>query len=493
MIKPADRRTFSLAGMLKKPRRGVRKIAWGVSPRLISGAPNKPRRGERDFFSVVLLLLVLVFLTVTLRAQNWPSFRGENALGVADKAFPPTTWDAGSSKNIRWKTAIPGLAHSSPVVWGDRLFITTAVGHDPNPVFRHGLYGDVDSAKDLVEHEWKLYCLDKNTGQILWERTAHRGVPKIKRHIKNTHASSTPVTDGKHVAAFFGSEGLYCYDFDGKLLWKQDLGVLDAGWFYDPDYQWGTASSPIIFDNLVIIQCDSQKNSFIAAFDLKTGRQVWRTAREEIPSWGTPTVFRHGPLVELVTNGSRFIRGYDPKTGQELWRLANSSEITAPTPFFAQDLIFFTAGYRPNRPIYAIRPGARGDISLKSNESVNEYVAWSRMQGGPYMPTPIVYGDYLYTCANHGVLTCYNAATGEQIYQQRIGDRGGAYSASPVAADGKLYFTSEDGEIFVVKAGAKYELLSVNPLNEVCMATPAISQGMIFIRTRNHIVGIGEQ
>ncbi len=400
-------------------------------------------------------------------------------------------WNAEKSLNIRWKTPIPGLSVSSPIVWGDRVFVTTAVSSDPKSEFRHGLYGDVTPAKDVSKHVWKIYALDKNTGKILWERVAYEGVPKAKRHPKSSQASSTPATDGKHVIAFFGSEGLYSYDVNGKLLWKQDLGTLSVGWFYDPDYEWGMGSSPVIYKNLVIVQCDIQKDSFLAAFDVRTGKRVWQTPRDEIPSWGTPTVYEGKARAEVVTHGTKFIRGYDPATGKELWRLAPNSEVTIPTPIFAHDLIFVTNGYRGIQPIYAIRPGAQGNISLKDGAEVNESIAWSKKRGGPYIPTPIVYGDYLYACSTNGVLTCYNAKTGQQIYQQRIGEKGGAYSASPVAADGKLYFTSEDGEIFVVKAGPAYELLATNPIGEVLMATPAITRGMLVVRSMRHLYGIG--
>ena len=446
----------------------------------------------KRILSTSLCLCCLAAVVTAARAQNWPSFRGPNASGVADNQRAPTTWDAEKSVNIRWKTPIPGLAHSSPVVWGDRVFITTAISSDPKSVFRHGLYGDVDSAKDESKHTWRVYCLDKRTGRVIWEKTAYEGVPKIKRHIKASHASSTPATDGKHVVAFFGSEGLYCYDIDGRLLWKLDLGVLDAGWFYDPDYQWGGGSSPIIYKNLVIVQCDVQKNSFIAAYDIKDGRRVWLTPREEIPSWGTPTVYEGKTRAELITNATKYVRGYDPMTGKELWKLSGNSEITTPTPVVAHDLIFVTSGYAPVQPIYAIRAGATGDISLKDGKESNEHIAWSKKRGGPYMPTPIVYGDYLYTCSNNGVVTCYNAKTGERVYQQRIAERGGAFSASPVAADGKIYLSSEDGEIFVFKAGPKHELLATNPMGEVLMATPAISDGMIIVRGLRHVFGIGE-
>lgn len=440
-----------------------------------------------------LLPTFLVIYAATAGAQNWPAFRGANAAGVAEGRRTPTTWDAEKSVNVKWKTPIPGLAHSSPIVWGDRVFVTTAISGDAKSTFRHGLYGDVDSATDVSKHVWRVYCLDKQTGRVVWERTAYEGVPKVKRHIKATHANSTPVTDGRHVVAFFGSEGLYCYDFNGKLLWKQNLGTLDAGWFYDPDYQWGTASSPVIYKNLVIVQCDIQKDSFIAAYDIRNGKRVWLTPREELPSWGTPTVYEGKTRTELITNATKAVRGYDPLNGKELWKLTGNPEITATTPVIGHDLIYISNSYRPNQPIYAIRPGATGDISLKDGKTSNEHVAWSHQRGGTYMPTPVVYGDYFYTCANHGILTCYNARTGERVYQQRIADKGGAYSASPIAADGKLYLTSEDGEIFVVKAGPKYELLASNPMGEVCMATPAISDGMVIVRTQHHVFGIEEK
>jgi outer membrane protein assembly factor BamB len=438
-------------------------------------------------------ILCLLLSAAAVSAQNWPQFRGPAASGVAEGHAAPVKWDASKMENVLWKTAIPGLAHSSPVVWGERVFVTTAVSSQPKPEARFGLYGDVDPVKDNSKHTWKVYALDKKTGKILWERTASEGVPKVKRHPKATHASSTPATDGKRLVVLFGSEGLYGYDLNGKLLWKQDLGVLDAGWFYDPDYQWEYASSPIIYKDMVVVQADIQKDSYIAAFDLKTGRQVWKTMRDEIPSWGTPTVYEGKSRAELVTNGTKAVRGYDPATGKELWRLAPNSEITTPTPVVGHDLIFVTSGYRPVQPIYAIRPGATGDISLKDGKDSSDFIAWSKQRGGPYMPTPIVYGELLYTLSNNGVVTAYNAKTGERVYQQRLADRGGAFTASPVAADGKLYMASEDGEVFVVRAGAKHELLSVNPMGEVMMATPAVSDGVVYIRGVEHLFAVAEK
>ena len=437
-------------------------------------------------------LFVVSLFSIRGSAQNWPQFRGPGASGVVETGVAPVKWDAEKAANMRWKTEIPGLGHSSPVAWGNKIFVTTAISSDPKPETRFGLFGDVAPVKDDPKHTWKVYALDSQTGKILWERIAAEGVPKVKRHPKSTHADSSPATDGKYLVALFGSEGLFCFDLKGKLLWKQDLGVLDSGWFYDPDYQWEHGSSPIIYKNLVIVQADVQKNSFIAAYDLKTGKQIWKTVRDEISSWGTPTVYEGKTRAELITNGSKAIRGYDPLTGKELWKLTPNSEITTPTPFVAHDLIFVTSGYAPIQPIYAIRPGANGDISLKDGKDSNEFIAWSKQRGGPYMPTPVVYGEQLYTCSNQGVFTAYNAKTGERIYQERLGGKGGAFTASPVASDNKVYLSSEDGDVFFVKAGPKYELLATNPVGEVMMATPAINSGQLIVRGVHHLFAFGE-
>jgi outer membrane protein assembly factor BamB len=422
--------------------------------------------------------------------RDWPQFRGVGAAGIADGQFPPTRWDVDKNVNVHWKTPIPGLGHSCPVVWGDRVFVTTAVSSSPKTEFRPGLYGDVDSVKDSSEHTWRVYCLDRHSGKVLWDRIASKGVPKIKRHPKSSHANSTPAVDERRVVVCFGSEGLYCYDHDGNLMWRRDLGTLESGWFYDADYQWGFGSSPILYRDRVLVQCDVGKNSFVAAYDVETGNDVWRSPRDEVPSWGTPTVIDGPRGPELVTNATKFARGYDPQTGKELWRLGPNSEITVPTPFAGAGLVFVTSGYRPVQPIYAIRPGARGDLSLKNGKTQSDAIAWSTDKGGPYMPTPIVYGDYLYVCSNAGVVTCHDARTGKQVYKERLGGRGG-YTASPVAADGRLYFTSEESGVRVVRAGPKFKLLAVNPVGEVCMATPAICDGMLYLRTQHHLIGVG--
>lgn len=445
-----------------------------------------------------LCLIVGLMCVTNLSAQksrpdaNWPSFRGKDASGVADRQNLPNSWDAPKNTHIKWKTRIPGLAHSSPVVWGGRVFVTTAVSSARGDgAFRHGLYGDGDASDDKSSHRWKLYALDQKSGKILWERTAYEGAPREKRHVKASYANATPATDGRYVVAFFGSQGLYAFDMNGRLVWKKDLGVLNAGAYDLPDYEWGTASSPIIYKNTVLVQCDTQSGSFLLASDLKTGKTLWKTPREELPSWGTPTVYSGAGRTEIVTNASNFIRGYDPLTGRELWRLGGSSKITAPTPVFADNLIVVASGRRPEAPIFVIRAGASGDITLAKGQSTNNSVAWSKQGRGSYMPTPLIYRGHLYVLANQGVFDCYDLQTGAEIYRERIPHHGGGFSASPVAADGNIYLPSEDGEMFVVKAGPKFELLSRNPMGELLMATPAISSGMMFVRTQHHLFAVG--
>jgi outer membrane protein assembly factor BamB len=439
----------------------------------------------------IVAIAVLALLALPVGAQDWPQFRGPDASGVADGKPLPVSWDAAQGKGILWKTKIPGLALSSPIVWGDSVFVTTAVSSDPNAKFRHGLYGDVEPSTDVSRHTWRVMALDKKTGKVKWDRVAHEGIPKTKRHPKSSQATCTPATDGKVLVAWFASEGLYAYDLDGKLLWKRDLGPVTAGWFFDPDYEWGAASSPVIYKDLVILQVDRQEDSFVAAFRLKDGEPVWRTSRDEIPSWGTPAIFRGAPRDELVTHATKFIRAYDPLTGKELWRLGPNSEVTTPTPVIAHGLVYITNGYRGVQPIYAVRPGGSGDLTLPAEKTSSAHIAWSTQRGGPYTPTPLVYGDHFYTIGNAGILAVYDAKTGERLFQERVAGKGGAFSASPVAGDGKLYLPSEDGEIFVLKAGPKPELLATNPMGEVLMASPAISDSVLYVRGLEHLYAIG--
>jgi PQQ-like domain len=440
-------------------------------------------------YRYLLTATCFIVAVASVSAQHWPAFRGANAAGVADGTATAVKWNAGTGENVAWKTPVAGIAVSSPIVWGDRVFVSTAVGSDPNQTIRTGLYGDVEPVADSSKHTWRLLALDKKTGKVLWDNVAYEGIPKTKRHPKSSQASATPVTDGRHVIVSFGSEGLYAYDFDGKLLWKKDLGVLNAGWFFDPDYEWGIGSSPIIYKNMVIVQCDIQRHSFLAAFDTQTGKEIWRTEREEIPSWSTPTIFEANGKAELVTQATTFTRGYDPMTGKELWKYSGNSEIAIPTPIVGPGFVVITNGYRGVQPIFAIKPGASGDITLKDNATTSAFVSWSTKRGGPYIPTPLIYGDQLYVL-NNGVLTAYKVATGQQVYQKRLGGTAGSFSASPVAADGKIYCASEDGDVFVVKAGPEYEELAKNSMGEVVMATPAISDGVIIVRGLKNVYAI---
>ena len=437
-----------------------------------------------------LILLALFLSSITVNAQNWPSFRGPNASGVAEGTNPPVTWDLEKSQNVLWKTGIPGLSHSSPIVWGNNIFVITAVSSDAKPTFKAKDRG-IGLANDDVSHTWMIFALDKRNGRVIWTEKAYEGVPRAKRHVKATQANSTPVTDGRYVVALFGSEGLACYDIKGKLLWKQDLGVLNPGLWDDKESSWGHASSPIIYRDLVFVQADGHKQSFIAAFNLKDGKQAWRVERNEITSWTTPAIYQGKDRVELIANGGRYIRGYDPLTGKELWRFAdNDTQVKMQAPLIANDLIYITGGYPPGRAMYAFRPGAAGDISLKPGEDKNAFLAWTTSKGSPYTPTPIIYGDLFYVLADNGVLSAYDAKTGENIYQQRLPT---SFSASPVAANGKLYLSSEDGDVFVVKAGRQYELLSRNTMGQPLMSTPALTEGMLILRGENAIYALSER
>ena len=293
-------------------------------------------------------------------AGSWPSFRGQRRRVGADGQHLPDRWSPTSGESILWRTPIPGLAHSSPIVWGDLVFVTTAISSRGNATFKPGLYGDGDASDDRSSHRWVLLRHRQADGTIRWTRTAAEGEPRNKRHIKSTYASASPATDGRIVVAWFGSQGLFAYDVDGGLRWAVDLGRVDMGAYDIPAYEWGPASSPIIWNNLVIVQCDTQADSFLLALNAATGETVWKTAREELPSWGTPTVVNTPAGPELITNASNFIRGYDPRSGRELWRLGGSSKITAPTPIFAGGLHIVTSGRAPERPHICRTPRRSG-------------------------------------------------------------------------------------------------------------------------------------
>ncbi len=422
---------------------------------------------------------------------DWPQFRGIRAAGVSEGKPTASTWNVAEGKNVLWKTAIPGLGLSSPVVWGDQLFLSTAISGKADATLRPGLYGDIASVPDSTSHEWRVYALDKKTGVVLWQRTAHTGVPKIKRHTKNSHANSTLATDGERVIAFFGSEGLYAYDLKGKLLWQKDLGVLDAGYYVAPEAQWETGSSPIIHDGVVVIQADVQKGSFLAAFDAKDGKELWRVARNDVPTWSTPTLHEVNGKAQLLVNGMRHAGAYDFRTGKEIWSLSGGGDIPVPTPVANDGLVYLTNAHGQGSPVYAIRDTASGDVSLGSGASSNASVAWSYPRDGGYMCTPLVYRGLVYIVRFNGVLNVYDAKTGEKKIQERLSGGTSAFTSSPVASDGKVYLANEDGQVFVIKAASSYELLSLNDMGSSILATPAISEGRLLFRTAQHVVSVG--
>jgi outer membrane protein assembly factor BamB len=423
---------------------------------------------------------------------EWPGFRGPSASGVADGQNLPVTWSGVGGENIRWKVQVPGLAHSSPIIWGDRLYVTSAVSSKPDATFKPGLYGEGTASEDRTEQRWVVMAFDRASGKKIWESTAYKGVPREKRHIKATYANATPATDGRVIVAFFGSQGLYAFDMNGKELWKRDLGVLNVGAYDLPEYEWGTASSPIIYKDLAIVQCDTQGESFVLAVNVKNGETVWKATRKELPSWGTPTVVEPSSgAPELVTNASNFVRAYDVATGAEKWWLGGSSKITAPTPIFSRGLIVVASGRAPERPIFVIRPGGSGDITPAAGAESGSHLVWKKTGRGSYMPTPIAYGDTLYVLSNAGLFDAYELETGKEVYRQRVQHGGSGFSASPVAADGRIYLSSEDGDVFVLRAGPSFEVLSKNPMGEPLMATPAIAGGTLYIRSERHLFAVG--
>jgi len=430
---------------------------------------------------VLAVLIAMLLVTGVIASDRWPQFRGPQQLGVADDPNLPDTWSA--TENVSWKTDIPGTGWSSPIIWTDRIFLTSAISTVKPEEPKKGLYFGGERKAPEDEHRWMVYCIDFRTGKIRWEREVHRGVPKSSRHLKNSYASETPVTDGERVYAYFGNVGLFCFDMNGKLLWKKQWEP------FKTRYGWGTASSPVLYRDRIYIVNDNDEQSFIVALDKKTGEQVWRVEREEGSNWATPYIWENDLRTEIVTPGTKKVRSYD-LNGKLLWELTGMSSICIPTPFSKFGLLYISSGYVGDnrRPVFAIRPGATGDISLKQGEQSNEYIAWFQPQAGPYNPSPIIYGDYYYTLLDRGFFTCHEARTGKEVYgRQRIEPGAGAFTASPWAYNGKIFCLSEDGDTFVIQAGPEFKVVGKNSLNEMCMATPAIARGSLIIRTASKL------
>ncbi len=441
-------------------------------------------------------------LGVAASAQdtNWPSFRGRLACGISDGPPTPETWNVEKGENILWQTPIPGLGHSSPIIWGDHIWITTAVNESKTAPLKVGLYGEPESADDNESQQWKVLCLDKRDGKILWEKIAHEGIPRQKRHPKATHANCTMATDGTNLVAFFGSEGLYCYDLDGNLKWAKDFGTLrtspivynDAYDWQGTNLEWGFASSPIIYRGRLYLQCDVLSNGFVAALNVANGETIWKTRRNDTATWSTPNICEESARPELVVNGWNHMGGYDLETGAEIWRLSGGGDCAVPTPMSGHGLIFLMSAHGPRSPIYAVRMDAVGDVSLH-DATANKHVAWSSPRGAAYMQTPLLLDGNLYSCNINGVLSCFEAATGKLYYKERLGGGGDGFTASPVACAGKIYFTSEQGSVYVLPVGNEFKTLATNQMGDVCMATPAISDGVLYYRAQGRLTAVGNK
>lgn len=445
--------------------------------------------------SRLLLLLCIAALNLNIYSQvnddrQWPSYRGRFSSGVLDNANLPSTFDIEKMQNVKWKIEVPGLGLSSPVIWDNKLFITSAISEADRIGFKPGIYGDITPVKDSSVHEWKVFCYDKSNGKLLWEKTAYKGIPRMKRHPKSTHANTSVATDGKHVVAFFGSEGLFCYDMKGKLLWQKNFGVLKSVFFMVKSAEWEFASSPVIYDGKLIIQCDVLENSFVAAYDVNTGKELWKTNRDEYPGWCTPNVYTNNGKAYVALNGYKNRGGYDLETGKEIWHMSGGGDIQIPTPITGNDLIYFNSAHGKDSPIIAVKTNAMGDITLKSLEIANEYIQWSLPRGGSYMHTLLLYHDRLYNVNWNGLVICLDPLTGKEIYSAKLG-KSKSFIASPVASDGKIYIVDEEGTIYVIQDGDQFKELAEIPMNDNCLTAPAITDGAIIFRTQKYMVSVG--
>jgi outer membrane protein assembly factor BamB len=438
--------------------------------------PSHSRRGR----SFALLSALAVLLTVVAKADEWPMFRGSSAgVGVDDPALPDT-WSV--TQNVAWKVPVPGIGWSSPVVWGDHIFITTVVNTTQQEAPKPGFYlGDWPASP--APHRWMVYDIDFRTGKVRWEREVSSAPPGKAKHLKNSYASETPVTDGERVYFYFANSGLYAFDFSGKPVWSKPLGP------FKTRNNWGTGQSPVLHRGRIYIVNDNDEQSFLAAYDARTGNELWKVNRQEGTNWTTPFVWENELRTEIVTSGSDRVRSYD-LSGKVLWELAGLSTISIPTPFTRHGLLYLSSGYvaDPNRPAFAIKPGASGDISLKGDETSNSHIVWTLKTGAPYNPTPIVVGDTYYTLFDRGFFTAHDAKTGKELYpRQRISTDAAAFTASPWSYNGKIFAISEDGDTYVIQAGPEFKVLGKNTLGEMTLATPAVAHGSLIVRTGTNL------
>jgi len=432
-------------------------------------------------------ILLLFFGLNVLAADHdpWPQFRGVHAAGQGGTQDLPETWDVKTGTNVAWKLAIPGQSYASPIVWGDKVYMVTAAEVEPGKDKTETAEPEVDRP---TEYRWEVWAIQLGSGEVLWRKAVHSGALPPEKSNQKPQPRATPATDGKVVVAMFGSQGLHALSTSGEILWSKNLGNMNVGDFEAPDSAWGYSSSPILENGLVYLQCDTPKESYLVAYDSRTGKEVWRATRGELPSLGTPT-YVPGQPNEIVANGPHFIRGYDAATGKELWKVgASGVQCTTPTPVFNREHIVVASGKRQVKPVYAIKRGEHGGLLHEEGHSPDDAVAWRKKGRGPNLPTPIIVDDLLYILQDKGILDCYELASGEEVYRERV--PGGAFTASPVAADGNLYLASVDGEVLVVPVGRTFRIKARIGMEEEIYATPAITQKTMLIRGKQHLFAI---
>lgn len=424
-------------------------------------------------------------------SQDWPGFRGPSGTGLVEVEIPvATSWDATdpNDASILWSVTVPGLGHCSPVVYEDKLFLATAISADGPAPLKVGQGGQPTAADDNGEQRWVVLCYSKITGEELWRTVALKGVPKATRHAKATHANTTLAVNSENILACFGSEGFYCFDHQGRLKWQKDIGIVDVSKY---GIGWGYASSPVLFENRVVLVCDDPEHPFVACYDILDGSEIWKISRSGIceRSWGSALVCRSAIGNQVVVNGWPWIVSYDLETGDELWRIAGGGDNPVPTPFVANEKIYITNAHGGQAPIYVLKKDAEGNLS-ESEQAADKALIWKSDRGGAYMSTPIVYKGLLYLGNTNGLARCFDAESGEAIYEKRLG-RNAAIYASLVATDGKVFFTSEDGYVYVVRSGTEFDVIAKNPLGAPCFATPAISEGVLYFRTQEKLIAVG--
>lgn len=426
----------------------------------------------------------------SLGAQDWPQFRGPGASGLGTGKATVISWNVETGENVLFRTKIPGLAHSSPLVMGDRVYLTTAVTAK-KPELKLGLYGSIESIPKEGKQEWRLIALDRKSGAVVFDRLAHQAIPRSQRHPKASQCNSTPASDGQYLVAYFGSEGVFCFNMEGELQWHRDLGKMNAGYFKMPTAQWGFASSPVIHEGKVVVQCDVQEDSFLGVIDLKTGEWDWKKERADVPTWSTPTIAQVGGRTQILVNGWKHTGAYDFESGEEIWKLKGGGDIPVPTPVVGKTMAYFTSAHGMYRPMRAVNLNATGDITPGEVKETNEQIPWVHHRRGNYMQTPILIGDRLFGCSDRGALTCFDAGTGEIHFSERL--PGNGFTASPVSDGKHLYVISEPGEVWVVKNSKTYEEVGRFELGDNCMATPAVSDGVIYFRTQNSLLALAKK